>query len=81
MLHETKNLSRVNGFECGCTQTLDKPFSFMQFGSQEELRQNLPQLLDDLLDEANKNISAYNSNCFVNGVQSGLPIKRFCNYI
>ena len=32
VLHETKNLSRVNGFECGCTQTLDKHFSFMQFG-------------------------------------------------
>ena len=62
VLHKTKNLSRVNVFECGCTQTLDKPFSFMQFGAQEELRQNLPQLLEDLSDESNKNISAYNSN-------------------
>ena len=42
VLHETKNLSRVNEFECDCTQTLDKPFCFMRFGSQEELRQNLP---------------------------------------
>ena len=50
VLRKTKNLSRVNAFECGCTQTLDKPFSFMQFGSQEELRQNLPQLLENLLD-------------------------------
>ena len=31
VLHETKNLSRVNVFECVCTQTLDKHFSFMQF--------------------------------------------------
>jgi len=31
VLHETKNLSRVNGFECVCTQTLDKSFFFMQF--------------------------------------------------
>ena len=32
VLHETKNLSRVNVFECVRTQTLDKPFCFMQIG-------------------------------------------------
>ena len=32
VLHETKNLSRINAFECGCTQTLDKPFCFIQVG-------------------------------------------------
>ncbi len=42
VLHETKGLSRVNVFECGCTQTLDKPFCFVQFGSQEKLRQRMP---------------------------------------
>ena len=26
-----RKMSRVNVFECGCTQTLDKHFSFMQF--------------------------------------------------
>ena len=42
VLHETKYLSRVNEFECGCTQTLDKPFSLMQFCRQQELRQRMP---------------------------------------
>ena len=32
VLRKTKNLSRVNAFECGCTQTLDIVLLFMQFG-------------------------------------------------
>ncbi len=32
VLHETKNLSRINAFECGCTQTFVKPFCFIQVG-------------------------------------------------
>ena len=32
VLRKTNNLSRVNAFECGCTQTLDIVLLFMQFG-------------------------------------------------
>ena len=47
VLHEIKKMSRVNIFECGCTQTLDKHFNFMQFGKQELFkRQSVKQFTD-----------------------------------
>ena len=61
VLHETKNLSRVNVFECIRTQTLDKPFILCRLASNRVKAKNALTLELNHIDMQNRHMALCHS--------------------